>query len=147
NPYHYTVFHQVPGYQAIARQKDKRIKGIVVVHKDSPIQDIAELDKQKMAFPSPAAFAASIIPRAKMEQQGIEIIPSYVSSHDSVYMNVARGFFPAGGGVMRTFNNSAPEIRDQLKVLWTTPTYTPHAIAIHPRVKADTVAKIKAALL
>lgn len=147
NPYHYTVFHQVPGYQAIARQKDKRIKGIVVVHKDSPIQDIVELDKQKMAFPSPAAFAASIIPRAKMEQQGIEIIPNYVSSHDSVYMNVARGFFPAGGGVMRTFNNSAPEIRDQLKVLWTTPTYTPHAIAIHPRVNADTVAKIKAALL
>ena len=82
-----------------------------------------------------------------MEQQGIEIIPSYVSSHDSVYMNVARGFFPAGGGVMRTFNNSAPEIRDQLKVLWTTPTYTPHAIAIHPRVNADTVEKIKTALL
>lgn len=147
NPYHYTVFSQKPGYDAIARQKNKRIKGIVVVKKDSGIQSLEELDKQKLAFPSPAAFAASVLPRAKMEQDGMEIEPKYVSSHDSVYLGVSKGFFVAGGGVMRTFNNTAPEIREKLRVLWTTPTYTPHAIAVHPRVKPETIARLKQALL
>lgn len=147
NPYHYTVFHQVPGYQAVARQKDKRIKGIMVVRKDSPLTELSELNDHKLAFPSPAAFAASVIPRAKMELQGVQFTPQYVSSHDSVYLGVVRGFFPAGGGVMRTLNNTAPEVRDQLRVLWTTPTYTPHAIAVHPRLSAETVEKLKQALL
>ena len=27
-------------------------------------------------------------------------------------------------------------MRDELRILWTTPAYTPHAIAVHPRVDA-----------
>lgn len=147
NPYHYTVFHQVPGYEAVARQKDKRIKGIVVVRKDSVLNELTELDEEKLAFPSPAAFAASVVPRAQMDLKGMQITPQYVSSHDSVYLGVARGFFAGGGGVMRTFNNTTPEVREQLRVLWTTPPYTPHAIAVHPRVAPDVVEKLKQALL
>ncbi len=147
NPYHYVVFHQKPGYQAIAKQKDKKIRGILVVRKDSSIESIADLQNSQMAFPSPAAFAASILPRAQIAQENIEFTPKYVSSHDSVYINVARGFFPAGGGVMRTFNNTAPEIREQLKVLWQTNPYTSHAIAAHPRVSQVTQDKIVQAML
>jgi phosphonate transport system substrate-binding protein len=147
NPYHYTVFHQVPGYEAIARQKDKRIKGIMVVRKDSPLTELAGLNGQTLAFPSPAAFAASVVPRAQMELQGMQITPQYVSSHDSVYLGVARGFFAGGGGVLRTFNNTAPEVKDQLRILWTTPSYTAHAIAVHPRVAPDIIEKLKQALL
>ncbi|WP_372597866.1 phosphate/phosphite/phosphonate ABC transporter substrate-binding protein [Amphritea sp.] len=147
NPYHYTVFHQVPGYEAIAKQKDKRIKGIVVVRKDSPLKELSELNGQTLAFPSPAAFAATVLPRAGMALDGINVTPQFVSSHDSVYLGVSRGFFVAGGGVIRTFNNTSPEVRDQLRVLWSTPTYTPHAIAVHPRVSKDKVEKIQQALL
>lgn len=147
NPYHFTVFNQKPGYEAIAKQRDKRIKGIIVVHKDSPLQSLTELDKQRLAFPSPAAFAASVLPRAKMTQDGIDMTPKYVSSHDSVYLSVSRGLFPAGGGVMRTFNNTAPEVRESLRVLWTTPGYTPHAIAVHPRVSETTRMKLQQAFL
>lgn len=147
NPYHYTVFQKVPGYQAIAKQKDKRIKGIVVVRKDSDIQDLKELHQRTLAFPSPAAFAASVIPRSQMDLQGIDIEPKYVSSHDSVYMGIQRGFFVAGGGVLRTFNNTSPEVRDQLRILWTTPTYTSHAIAVHPRLAPEVVEKLKQAMM
>ncbi|MEM7206283.1 MAG: phosphate/phosphite/phosphonate ABC transporter substrate-binding protein [Pseudomonadota bacterium] len=147
NPYHYTVFSQTPGYQAVARQKDKKIKGIVVVRRDSTLTDLAELDGEQLAFPSPAAFAASVLPRAKLKRDNIHFEPSYVSSHDSVYLGVSRGLFQAGGGVMRTFNNTDPAVRENLKVLWTTRTYTPHAIAVHPRVPADVVARVREALV
>lgn len=147
NPYHYTVFSQKPGYKAIAKQKNKRIKGIMVVRKDSDIQQMAELNDKTLAFPSPAAFAASVLPQAKMNQDGISFKPQYVSSHDSVYLSVARGFFPAGGGVMRTFNNTSEDVRKQLKVMWTTPGYTSHAIAVHPRIGDELSNKIQQALL
>lgn len=147
NPYHYTVFHESPGYQAFAKARGKRIKGIVVVSKDSPIENMQQLDGNEMAFPAPAAFAASVLPRAYLSQESIDIEAKYVSSHDSVYLSVARGLYPAGGGVVRTFNSIDPSVRDQLKILWTTEPYTSHALAAHARVPKDVVSKIQGALV
>lgn len=147
NPYHYTVFHRAPGYEAFARQKDKKIKGIVVVRKDSPLKTLEELAGQKLAFPSPAAFAASVLPRAQLVNDKIPFKPTYVSSHDSVYLNVSKGLFLAGGGVMRTFNNTDPAVKAQLRVLWATRTYTPHAFAAHPSVDKVVIDRLQKALL
>lgn len=147
NPYHFTVFNQKPGYQAFAKQKDKQIKGIIVVPKDSPIDELSELNTKVLAFPSPAAFAASVLPRAKLEQDGIKVTPSYVSSHDSVYIGVSKGFFIAGGGVYRTFGNADPEVTEQLRVLWETPGYTPHAFASNPNLDPTVVNDIQQAML
>lgn len=147
NPYHFTVFNQKPGYLALAKQKGKQIRGIVVVKRDSSIASLEALKGSNLAFPSPAAFAASVVPRANLTQMGIDFTPRYVSSHDSVYLNVARGFMPAGGGVMRTFNNTDPKVREQLKVLWKTDGYTPHALATHPRVTQQQRQKLLDALL
>ena len=147
NPYHYTVFHQSPGYEALAKARNKRIKGIVVVKKDSPFTSLEQLQGHDLAFPSPAAFAASILTQSEFHRRGIDINPKYVSSHDSVYRNVALGRMSAGGGVVRTLKNVAPEVSEQLKVLWTTAGYTPHAIAVHPRIEQDVVQRIRQAIV
>lgn len=146
NPYHYTQFHDASGYEAFAKAKNKRLKGILVVRKDSPYKDIKELDDVELAFPS-NAFAANLVPRAVFNRMDQSIDAKYVSSHDSVYRNVARGRYPAGGGVMRTFNNTSAEYRDQLRVLWKTDGYTPHAFAAHPRVPKEAIEKIQQAML
>lgn len=146
NPYHYTVFHRAPGYQAFAKEKDRRIQGILVVRKDSPCQRPEDLAGQTIVFPAPAAFAASVLPRASLTRQGISFTAKYVASHDSVYLAVAKGFYPAGGGIQRTFDTIAPETRDQLRILWTTDAYTPHAIAAHPRVPAAVVKGVQQAM-
>lgn len=147
NPYHYTVFSKSPGYRAFARQKDKRIRGLLVVAADSGMQDLEGLEGSTIAFPAPAAFAASLLPRAHLRQTGVEFKPVYVSSHDSVYRAVAMGLYPAGGGIERTLGNIDPAVRDRLRVLWRTPAFTPHAIAAHPDVPADVVDKLRAAMV
>lgn len=147
NPYHYTVFSQKPGYNAFAKARDKQIKGIIVVNKNSSIQNLQELKGQTLAFPSPAAFAASILTRAQFSQSEVPIRAKYVSSHDSVYQTVARGIYPAGGGVVRTLNNVHPDVKKQLKVLWTTQGYTPHAFAAHQRVNAELLKQIQGAMV
>ena len=147
NPYHYTVFSIDPGYRAIAKETNKHIQGIIVVKKDSPYQSIAELSGKTLAFPAPAAFAASVLPRAYFKTNQIEISPRYVRSHDSVYLTVSKGLYPAGGGIQRTFNNMPESIRQQLRILWKTPGYTPHAFAVHPRLPAAVVRDIAGALI
>ncbi len=147
NPYHYVIFHQSPGYIAFAKQKDKKIKGILVAAKSSPYKTPVDLDGKKLAFPSPAAFAASILTRAYLTNNGINFTPSYVKSHDSVYLSVAKGLYSSGGGVVRTFNNMNKETRDKLRILYTTKGYTPHAFAAHPRLAPQHIDKITQALL
>ncbi|VAX07072.1 ABC transporter, substrate-binding protein (cluster 12, methionine/phosphonates) [hydrothermal vent metagenome] len=146
NPYHYTVFHRSPGYLAFAREKNKKIKGIIVVRKDSLAQNLKSFEGKTLAFPAPAAFAASVLPRAALKKRHIFITPKYVSSHDSVYRAVAMGLYPAGGGVMRTFYNMAPEVKKKLRILWTTKSYTPHAIAAHPRLSKEVIEKVQLAM-
>ncbi len=146
NPYHYTVFSQSPGYKAFAKARDERLKGIIVVRKDSPVKDLSELNGATLAVPSPAAFAASILTRAYLSSIGIKFTAKYVSSHDSVYRAVAKGLFTAGGGVIKTFENMPPEVRDQLRILWISTGYTPHAFAAHPRVPAEIVEKLATAM-
>lgn len=147
NPYHYTVFSQLSGYKAFAKQADKKIVGILVAHKSSQINSLVDLQGLEVVFPSPAAFAASILPRAALKKQGVIVTPKYVSSHDSVYLNVAKGFFPAGGGITRTFNNFEPALRQDLKVLWTSDQYTPHAFAANSQVADEAVARLQLAMI
>ncbi|GGB49512.1 phosphate ABC transporter substrate-binding protein [Roseibium aquae] len=139
NPYHYVAFHDTSGYRAFAKQADKALKGVLVTRRDSGIQSLEDLNKAEVAFPSPAAFGASVLPRAEMAALGIEIEPVYVKSHDSVYRAVDIGLFPAGGGVLRTFESLPEDLKSRLHVFHETAAYTPHAFAAAPRVDPEVV--------
>ena len=147
NPYHFTVFNRDPGYKALAVRKNQGIKGIMVVRKDSPIQSLEQLKDQSLAFPAPAAFAASVLPRAQLSREKVMFSSRYVSSHDSVYLGVAKGLFAAGGGVKRTFNNTNPEVKNELRVLWESEAFTPHAISAHPRIDSNIYKRVQDALV
>lgn len=146
NPYHFTIFNQAGAYRAVARQTDKLLRGVVVVRKDSTYRELDDLHSMPLAFPSPAAFGASVIPRAEMKRRGLSISPVYVKSHDSVYRSVAAGLYPAGGGVLRTLGNVPDDLRDQLRILYKTNGYTPHAFAAHTSIPEDIITRIRQAM-
>lgn len=147
NPYHYSVFAQKPGYVAFAKEKGRLLRGLVVVRKDSPIKDMSELADKAVAFPAPAAFAATVLVRAEFERKKVPIKAVFVNSHESVYMNVSSRQFEAGGGINRTLQTMDPAVRNDLRVLWQTKDYTPHAFAAHPRVPAAAIKAVRDAML
>ena len=147
NPYHYTVFQRRPGYRAFAAEAGRRLRGIVVVPADSTLKDLEGLQGRTLAFPSPGSFAATVLPLAELAQRGIDATPRYVNSHASVYLAVAAGLYPAGGGVQGTFAQAPADIRAKLRVLWSSQPYTPHAFAAHPRVVAASLSRVQAAML
>lgn len=147
NPYHYTVVHKTVGYEAFAKEKERRLKGIIVTRKDSPYKTIEDLQGLQIAFPGPVAIAATILPLAHLKKAGVTAKPVYVSSHDSVFRTVAKGLYPAGGTIERLFESLDPELRNQLHILWHSKAYTPHAIAAHPRVSKALIEQVKNVML
>lgn len=132
NPYHYLKAHTLAGYEAIAHAKNKKIKGLIVVKKDSLIQNVTHLKGKDLYFPR-GAFAADVLPRAMLEQKNIVANMFFTTSHEDGYYHVS--ITPDGvaaGGVFRTLKGS--KYKDDLRVLWESKGYTPHAVAAHPKI-------------
>ncbi len=115
NPLHYIEFHDNAGYTSFAKARNKKIKGIIIVRKDSEIKILKDLTDKRLAFPSSDAFAASIIPRVELKRRNINFHIKYLGSHDQIYHSVADGIWLAGGGVMRTLMASMPRVRKNLE--------------------------------
>jgi phosphonate transport system substrate-binding protein len=148
NPYHLLIANKEQGYIPLVRETGKQLHGVLVVKKGSGISTIEQLQGKSVSFPAPNALGASLMIRAELKNiYNVEIIPRYVLSHTSVYLNTALGLTNAGGGVEKTLSQQPDNIKDSLLVLLKTQGVAPHPITVHPRVPIEVREKVKLALL
>lgn len=148
NPYLMLKGHNRQGYIPLVRDVGRSLYGIVVVRKDSPISKVEELNGKLVAFPSANAMGASLVPRSDFNRiYNIKVIPRYVKTHTSVYLNVFKGLTVAGGGVQNTLDSQNKIVKQNLRVIYKTKTFAPHPIAAHPRVPERHRIRVKNALL
>ena len=148
NPYHIMLANDMEGYIPLTRDIGRSLKGVMVVRKDSGITKVEELNNRQIAFPSPNALGASLLIRQELvDKFHINVKPSYVKTHDSVYLSVALRQSSAGGGVQATFNRQQPAIRDLLHIIHRTSKVSPHPFAVHPRVPLEVRKKVQNAML
>ena len=148
NPYHAITSNEKQGYIPLVRDNSRDLFGIIVVKKDSPILSVSELDGKTLAFPSPNALGAALLPRAELDRKfNIKINEIYVNSHSSVYLNVLFGKAAAGGGVQKTLSQQPEKIRDNLRILYKTDQIPPHPLSVHPRVNKMIQNKVQAAFI
>jgi len=145
NPYHYQVYSASPGYRAFVRERGQALEGILLVRKDSRIKALADIRGAKVSFPTPLAFAASMLTQAELLKQGIQVDAKYVQSHDSVLKSVAAGNFEAGGTILKVLQTADPKLAGELRVLHKTAVYNSHPFGAHPRVPVDVVDKLRQA--
>lgn len=152
NPYHYVLAHKRQGYTAAVKD-EKKVVGILVVRKNSGINDVSMLKGKQFLFPAPDAFAATLLTKYELlKKYGIDVNGEkkyrYVNSHDSVYKGIARGVGDVGGGVERTYNSlDDQETKESLTILYKTKGYPSHPIAFNPSLPAHIRTKITKALL
>lgn len=124
------------------------LRGILVVRRDSPVQQLKELEGKEVAFPSPNALGASLLMRADLGRlHHVKVKPLYVKTHSSVYLHVVKGLTAAGGGVEKSLEEQIPAIRNALRVIYTTRSLTSHPVAAHKRVQVADREKVRKALL
>lgn len=142
NPYHQLLAHRWQGFVPLVRDRTL-LEGLVVVPKASPIHRIRNLQGAVVAFPAPNAFAASLLIRALLARESIRISPLYLGNHSNVYRSVALQRSQAGGGVNLTLEQERPEVRDQLRVHWTTPVFPAHPFSASGRVPAAVRSRVR----
>ena len=143
NPFHMVMAHRARGYVPLVRDSAQQLSGILLVQAGSSITNVAELEGRQIAFPAPNAFGASLLLRALLtEQFHIGFSPNYVRTHSNAYRYVARGEMAAAGGIRSTFEREPEDLRSKLKVLYETPRFASHPVAVHPRLAADLRATI-----
>lgn len=148
NPYHILAANRNQGYEPLIRDNGNQLYGVMVVRKDSPVQDVRELDGKVLAVPSPNALGASLLLRTELYNLfKINLQLRNVRSHDSVYLNVALGLADAGGGVQKTFNKQPKQIKNSLRILYRTINVSPHPFAAHPRVPDEIKMRVREAFL
>lgn len=134
NPYHEVMAHHSKGYIPLLADGKNKLDGIIVVKNKSNIESIENLRGTKLAFPAPNAFAASLLVRATLAKQGIDIEPIYVKSHNNVYRAVIAGDVSAGGAVNNTLQREPLEVQEQVRVLFKTSSYMPHPFSVNPKI-------------
>ncbi len=143
NPWHAVVAHDAQQYRPVLRDARRQLRGILVVRTDSGIEHLEQLQGREIAFPAPNALGASLLMRAELKTlYNVDVIPRYVQTHSSVYLNVALNATAAGGGVMRTLREQPEMLQGRLRILHQTRAANPHPIVVHPRVPETVTAAV-----
>ncbi len=143
NPWHQAALAEADLYRPIASVANKSLEGIIVT---GPNVSTIEPD-HAVAFPSPHAFAASMLTQQHLKQIDTKYSPVYVNTHDSVYRSVAAGLFRYGGGVAATFSKMPKEIQSQLKIIWKSEPYAPHPICVSSKISDSLGDRVQELLL
>ncbi|HEX8980886.1 MAG TPA: phosphate/phosphite/phosphonate ABC transporter substrate-binding protein [Parasulfuritortus sp.] len=147
NPFEILRAADRQGYIPLVRDAHP-LYGILVVRRDSPLNNVDQLQGKTLAVPSPNALGASLLLRADLERlHGIHMVMVNAKTHSSVYLHVLNGLTDAGGGVQKTLAEQPAGIRDGLRVLYTTRAMPSHPIAAHPRVPPEIRKRLQKALL
>lgn len=125
NPYHAVMTWHKSKYVPLVASSEP-IYGVLSVRRDSKLQNTQDLKGSKIVFPAPNAFAASLLIRAALSQEGVQYAPIYLNTHSNVYRAVIRGDAVAGGGIQSTLLAEPAELKAELRVLMETKRYTAH---------------------
>ena len=153
NPYHFIIANRKQDYRAAVRAK-KMIRGILVAKGDDiKFDDIISSKTTRYLFPSPNAFAATLLTKFELlSKYGVNVNKQdtyqYVNSHDSVYSGIARNTGEIGGGIQRTYNNfNKKKDKNKINVIYTTDAYPSHPIAYKPTLTKETQRNLTEAFL
>jgi phosphonate transport system substrate-binding protein len=127
NPYQ-TIQSLNHGYQVFGKMADDTdFCGIILVRKDSGINQVSDLKGKVVAYPAKTALAATMMPQQYLQTHGLNINTDienrYVGSQESAIMNVLLGNTAAAATwpvPWKTFSSEFPDKAAQLEVKWRT---------------------------
>jgi phosphonate transport system substrate-binding protein len=124
-------------YTAAGVPEGKKLRGAIVVDKNSNINSLEDLKGKKIAFPSPIDYVSSI--------QMLDILSKYKLDHKVVYLNslssviigVENGFYEAGSVLSGLY-----EHREALKTVFTSNELSTFVIAVSNKLSQSKAEKL-----
>jgi phosphonate transport system substrate-binding protein len=141
------------GYRVFGKMADdENFHGIILVRKDSGIDEVADLRGKAVSFPAPTALAATMMPQYFLQTHGLDVMRNieirYVGSQESSIMNVFLGNVVAAATwppPWRALAKERPELAEALELKWSTPSLPNNSLVVRddvPRKIVDQVAAL-----
>lgn len=147
NPYQMLLARRTEKYEPLVRDRADTKRGTLVVRKDGPVREIADLKDARIAFATPNAFVGSLYLQAALDAEGVSIRPYFVNTHGNVLRHVLLGNAAAGGTNDVALGKEPREVQAQLRAIYTAPELPSYPFAAHPRIPADVREKIAEAFI
>jgi len=149
NPYQ-TITSLEHGYRVFGKMgDDDQFRGIILVRRDSGIEEVGDLKGKAVSYPAPTALAATMMPQYYLHTHGLnvhrDIENRYVGSQESSIMNVQLGLVAAGATwppPWRAFQEQHPDLAADLVVRWQTQTLPNNGLVVRNDVPEQEVAQI-----
>jgi phosphonate transport system substrate-binding protein len=127
NPYQ-TVTAVHYGYHIFGKMgDDDNFRGIILVRKDSGIENVTDLKGKAVSYPAETALAATMMPQWYLHTHGLDINRDitnlYVGSQESSIMNVYLGKVAAAATwppPWKAFIKERPQVAEDVEVKWQT---------------------------
>jgi phosphonate transport system substrate-binding protein len=154
NPFQ-TVNALQHGYRVFGKMgDDENFRGIILVRKDSGINNVADLKGKAVSFPAPTALAATMMPQYYLKSHGLNIMSEidirYVGSQESSIMNVLLGNTIAGATwppPWHALSKECPNLAKELKIMWQTKPLPNNALIVRDDIDNEILEQVKFHLL
>ena len=135
------------GYKVIARPAGPGIRSTIVVPQDSPIQALHELSGRDVAFVTPDAFAGYWLPMDALLKAKVRINVVFTGNQEASSAQLRVNKVAAAGVNSSVLARYARRESFNYRALWTSEAYQDLCIMASPKVPADKVAAVRAALI
>jgi len=150
NPYQ-TLKSMDHGYRVFGKMGDDfNFRGVILIRKDSGINEVTDLKGKVVSFPAATALAATMMPQYYLHTHGLDvnrdIQSSYVGSQESSIMNVYYGKSAAGATwpiPWLKFQKEQPDLAKHLMVKWQTETLPNNSLVARDDFPKETLEQIE----
>lgn len=134
------------GYRVIAKPTSDGISGQIVTLAGSPVKTLDDLAGKEVGFPSASAFVGYAVPTDQLARLNIPVKPVFGGNQEGIMGQLKAGRVQAAAVNSRIMKDFAARENLDYRVLWSSRVYNDIPIAVHPRVEANVVALVRAAL-
>jgi len=135
------------GFKVFARPAGPGIRAQIVVPEDSPIQRLQDLAGKDVAFVSPDAFAGYWLPMDALLRANVKVNVIFTGNQEASSAQLKVNKVAAAGVNGSVLARYARRESFAYRALWTSELYQDLCFMANPKVPADKVAAVKAALL
>jgi len=135
------------GYKVIARPAGPGIRSQIVVPEDSPIQTLRDLNGKEVAFVTPDGFTGYWLPMDALLRAKVNIKVVFTGNQEASSAQLKVNKVAAAGVNSSVMARYGRRESFEYRVLWTSDIYQDLCIMANPKVPADKVAAVKAALI
>jgi len=135
------------GYRVIARPAGPGIRSQIVVPEDSPIQSLHDLNGKEVAFVTPDAFAGYWLPMDALLRNKVNVKVVFSGNQEASSAQLRVNKVAAAGVNSSVMSRYGRREAFQYRALWTSEIYQDLCIMANPKVPANKVAAVRAALI